>query len=64
MVCRKYEWKYPPYQDNNIEKNGANHRRKNKGKYNGGQRPLEWLEVPIVLEQAWMVRPEKKKQQE
>ena len=42
-----------------MEKKGANQRRKNQGNSNERWRSLDKFEVPIALEQAWMVTSQK-----
>ena len=58
MVYRQDEFQYHPYQEKSIEQKGANQRIQNQGNNLEGQWSLEWLEVPITQEQAWIGRPE------
>ena len=49
--------KIPPINIRRLRKKGANKRGKNKEKDLEGQWSVEWLEVQILPEQAWMGIP-------
>ena len=59
MVYKQDECKAPIYQEKKIDKNVANQIRQNQGKANEVPCSLEWLEIPILLEQYWMGRQKK-----